>query len=118
MIVRWPMLLGIVFLCLVCSLGAQKAHAQRAIPRTTWDEKTADPSPEIPLQTIPTDEQVDSQIAKRTQNAKAAAGNVPADLQALFDGAQQSRSVCCPQTIAKVHWDRQRIVQEGTKLRH
>jgi tetratricopeptide (TPR) repeat protein len=93
MVVRWPMLLGIVFLCLVGSLGAQKAHAQRAIPRTTWDEKTADPSPEIPLQTIPTDEQVDSQIAKRTQNAKAASGNVPADLQALFDGAQQSRSV-------------------------
>lgn len=93
MTVRWPMLLGIVFLCLVGSPGAQKAHAQRAIPRTTWDEKTADPSPEIPLQTIPTDEQVDSQIAKRTQNAKAASGNVPADLQALFDGAQQSRSV-------------------------
>jgi len=93
MIVRWPTLLGIVFLCSVGSLGAQKAHAQRAIPRTTWDEKTADPSPEIPLQTIPTDEQVDSQIAKRTQNAKAASGNVPADLQALFDGAQQSRSV-------------------------
>lgn len=85
------MLLGLCFYP-----GAQIALAQRSIPRTSWDQNAAgDPRPELPKSAPAQDPQngPDAEISKRTANAAEAPGAVPADLQTLFDGAQQARSV-------------------------
>jgi len=47
----------------------------------------------LPSRTPSSESQEDSQISERLANAKESLGDVPADLQSLFDTAQQARSV-------------------------
>lgn len=120
---------SLLLVLLACQCGAicsPEALAQRAIPRTTWDEKTSqDPRPDLPglldspeqtNPTTPSDPLVDAELAKRTQNAKEVPGGVPADLQALFDAAQQARAVIELNSIIErcknIAGDSTRIVSE------
>ena len=122
---RWTLLL-VLLACLCGAICSPEALAQRAIPRTTWDEKTnQDPRPDLPglldnpeqsNPATPSDPPVDAELAKRTQNAKEVPGGVPADLQALFDAAQQARAVIELNSIIErcknIAGDSTRIVSE------
>lgn len=93
MLVRWPILLRIALLTGICAFTVSELHAQRAIPRTTWDESASqDPSPRI-TSGKSTEVAGPTQPSSPATNAKDPTGGIPADLQALFDGAQQARSV-------------------------
>ena len=94
MLVRWPIPTVRLCVLLLSAFWAPSLHAQRAIPRTTWDQQaTSDPRPEFPSQTPVPNGEEDSQVSERLANAKDTPGGVPADLQSLFDTAQQARSV-------------------------
>jgi tetratricopeptide (TPR) repeat protein len=99
MLVRWPIPTGSLFVFLLIAFFAPSLWAQRAIPRTTWDQQaTSDPRPELPSQSPNSGEpdsgdQADSLASQRLANAKEDPGDVPADLKSLFDNAQQARSV-------------------------
>lgn len=125
-------LLACLLACLCGAICSPEALAQRAIPRTTWDEKTSqDPRPDLPglsdtselsdtpgqtNPVPPSDLPSDAELAKRTQNAREVPGGVPADLQALFDAAQQARAVIELNSIIErcknIAGDSTRIVSE------
>ena len=125
-------LLACLLACLCGAICSPEALAQRAIPRTTWDEKTSqDPRPDLPglsgtsgpsdtpgqtNPVPPSDLPGDAELAKRTQNAREVPGGVPADLQALFDAAQQARAVIELNSIIErcknIAGDSTRIVSE------
>ncbi|MFM9064008.1 MAG: hypothetical protein ACKOOI_13395 [Pirellula sp.] len=94
MLVRWPIPTVSLCVLLLSAFWAPSLWAQRAIPRTSWDQQeSSDPRPELPSRTPSSENQEDSQISERLANAKESLGDVPADLQSLFDTAQQARSV-------------------------
>lgn len=94
MLVRWPIPTVSLCVLLLSAFWAPSLYAQRAIPRTTWDQQaTSDPRPEFPSQNPSPNGEEDSQVSDRLANAKDTPGGVPADLQSLFDTAQQARSV-------------------------
>jgi tetratricopeptide (TPR) repeat protein len=94
MLVRWPIPTTSLCVLLLSAFWTPSLMAQRAIPRTSWDQQeTADPRPELPSRTASPESQEESQIAERLSDAKEKSGDVPADLQSLFDAAQQARSV-------------------------
>ena len=106
MLVRWSLLFGNLLAAYLFTIGTPTLLAQSPIPSTSWDkEPVADPGPQLPRSQSPI-AQLPGQApaeqpqalprpsgSKRETKDQETKGEVPADLQALFDGAQQARSV-------------------------
>jgi len=98
MLIRRSMLSGNLLMACLVAFWTPTLLAQRSIPRTSWDRQSAlDPGPELPGKSLaeptPTSSQRPSELSKPNPSDQDSKEQVPADLQTLFDGAQQARSV-------------------------